>query len=85
MNVFFGAICGFIYFLYKLEAPGMGNVLFRIDSTGNKVFSPDSLLNIIIAPFKYIAFWTNYELYSINWIITTLIGGFIGYIIYNVT
>jgi hypothetical protein len=79
--VLFGGILGFIFFLYKLESPGMGNVLFRINSSGNKEFSFDSLVNIIIAPFKYSHFWTNVDLYSINWIITTFVGGFSFYIL----
>jgi len=80
----FGAIIGFTYFLYKLEAPDMGNILFRVDSTGSKVFSFESLLSIMEAPFKYIIFWTNTDLYSINWIITTFIGGIIFYTIYKI-
>jgi hypothetical protein len=84
MNIIiYGGLIGFIYFLYKLESPGMGNIIFRVNSDGIKSFSFDSLLNIIIAPMKYIHFWTNIELYHINWIITTLIGGIIGYIIMN--
>jgi hypothetical protein len=34
----FGAIIGFTYFLYKLEAPDMGNILFRVNSSGSKVY-----------------------------------------------
>ena len=78
-SVLFGGILGFIYFLYKLESPDMGNILFRVDSTGNKVFSFDNLMNMLTAPFRYIHFWTNIDLYSINWIITTFIGGIISY------
>ena len=77
-----GLISGFIYFLYNLEAPGMGNILFRVNSDGNKVFSLESVLNIMAAPFNYIIFWTNIKLIPVNWIITTFIGGLIGYIIY---
>jgi hypothetical protein len=77
-----GFILGFIYFLFELESPNMGGVLFRPNSDGIIVFSFESLINIMIAPFRYISFWTNYELYSINWIITTLIGGFLYYIFF---
>ena len=86
IGVLYGGIIGFIYFLYKLEGDDMGNVLFRVNSNGNKIFSLGSLLQLITAPFIYISFWTNIELYSINWIITTFFGGIIGYIIYyNIT
>jgi len=85
INVLFGSVCGsvcgFVYFLFELESPDMGNILFRVNSAGNKVFSFDSLIGIILAPFKYNQFWTNTDLYSINWIITTFIGGVIGYIL----
>ena len=77
-----GGLAGFGYFLYKLESPGMGNVLFRTNSDGIKEFSFDSLLNMITAPFRYMYFWTESDLYPINWVITTLIGGVICYIIF---
>ena len=84
MNTSFlsGGLTGFVYFLYNLESEGMGNVLFRRNSNGIKEFSFDSLLNMITAPFKYIYFWTNLDLYPVNWVITTLIGGLISYIIF---
>jgi hypothetical protein len=76
-----GGLLGFIYFLFELESPDMGNILFRINDSGYKEFSLGSLFNMLIAPFKYISFWTNYELLSINWLITVTIGGIIGYIL----
>ncbi len=79
--ILFGALFGFIYFLYKLESPGMGNVLFRVDSTGNKIFSLESLIEIIKSPFIIIQFWTHIELFPINWILTTGLGGFTGWFI----
>jgi hypothetical protein len=86
-----GSILGFIYFLFELESPSMGGVLFRQNSDGNREISWSSIWNIMIAPFRYLNFWTNYELYSINWIIMILIfglifgliGGLIGDIIKN--
>jgi uncharacterized membrane protein YpjA len=74
----FGSILGFIYFLFELESPSMGGVIFRPNSDGIREISWSSIWNIMIAPFKYLNFWTNYELYSINWIIMILIGGLIG-------
>ena len=82
LPVLSGGLAGFGYFLYNLESHGMGNVLFRTNSEGIKEFSFDSLLNMITAPFRYIYFWTESDLYPINWVITTLIGGVICYIIF---
>ncbi len=79
--IIIGSIIGFIYFLYELESPSMGNILFRINSDGKKEFSFDSLVEMCYAPFTHTYFWTNKSLYSVNWIITSFIGGFIGYII----
>ncbi len=84
ISILLGGISGFIYFLYKLESPGMGNVLFRFDSTGKKIFSFESLLNVMQAPFKYINFWTYTELFPINWILTTGVGAFFGLISYKI-
>ena len=81
-SVLCGGITGFVYFLYKLESPGMGNILFRANSDGIKVFSLDSLLSMIAAPFQYIYFWTNSNLYSVNWVLTTFVGGLICYSIF---
>jgi hypothetical protein len=78
MSILLGCISGFIYFLYELESPSMGGVVFRPNSDGIRKISWSSILNIMIAPFRYINFWTNYELYSINWIIMILIGGVSG-------
>ena len=73
--IIIGCILGFIYFLYQLETPSMGNILFRINSDGVKELSLGSVWNMILAPFMYINFWTKPELLSVNWIITTFIGG----------
>jgi hypothetical protein len=86
--IILGGIIGFIYFLYELESPSMGGILFRPNSDGIKEFSIGSLINIMIAPFRYINFWTDINLHSINWIITTGIGCllyyFISYILYEI-
>ena len=75
--IIFGGIIGFIFFLYELESPSMGQILFRVNSNGIKEFSFGSLANMITAPLKYINFWTDTNLWSINWIITTFIGCFL--------
>ena len=80
----FGGIIGFIYFLYELESPSMGHILFRVNSDGIKEFSMGSLVNMIIAPLKYLNFWTDINLWSVNWIITTFIGGFIEFASYRI-
>jgi hypothetical protein len=74
---FIGSIIGFIYFLFELESPSMGHILFRFNDKGIKEFSFGSLLNMIQGPFKYSYFWTNYNFYSVNWVITSFIGGLI--------
>ncbi len=76
--IILGSICGFIFFLLELESPSMGNILFRTNSDGNKEISFSSLLEMLYAPFKHSYFWTK-DFYSVNWIITTFIGGLIGY------
>ena len=82
--IIFGGIIGFIYFLYELESPSMGHILFRVNSDGIKEFSMGSLVNMIIAPLKYLNFWTDINLWSVNWIITTFIGGFIEFASYRI-
>ena len=77
MDIVIGSMIGFIYFLFELESPSMGNILFRLNDKGFKEFSFGSLLNILEGPFKYGYFWTNYNFYSVNWIITSFIGGLI--------
>jgi hypothetical protein len=80
----FGGIIGFIFFLFELESPTMGGILFRVNSDGVKEFSTGSLVNMILAPLKYINFWTDINLWSVNWIITTFIGGFIEFVSYRI-
>ena len=79
-----GGIIGFVFFLFELESPTMGGILFRINSDGVKEFSIGSLVNMILAPLKYINFWTDFNLWSVNWIITTFIGGFIEFVSYRI-
>ena len=79
-----GGIIGFIFFLFELESPSMGHILFRVNSDGIKEFSIGSLVNMILAPFKYINFWTDINLWSVNWIMTTFIGSFIEFVSYQI-
>ncbi len=76
-----GSIFGFIFFLFELESPSMGHILFRLNDKGVKEFSVGSLVEMIYAPFRHSYFWTNKSLYSVNWIITSFVGGLICYII----
>ncbi len=78
MNFIIGGVLGFIFFISELESPSMGGVLFRPNGDGIKEISWGSIKSIMIAPFKYTEFWTNYELHSINWIIMVFTGGLIG-------
>ncbi len=76
-----GCIIGFIVFLFELESPSMGHILFRLNAKGIKEFSFGSLVEMLRAPFIHTYFWTNTNFYSVNWIITSFVGGLIGYII----
>ncbi len=71
INLIICAIFGYSYFLYELESPDMGNVLFRTNSDGVKEFSFASLIEIMKAPFIHKQFWTQKELLHVNWIFTT--------------
>ena len=77
--IIIGSIIGFIFFLFELESPSMGHILFRLNDKGFKEFSFGSLVNMIVAPFKYLNFWTDFNLWSINWILTTLVGSIVFY------
>ena len=80
MNNIIGGVIGLTIFAFELESDDMGGIIFRMDSSGRKVFSPDSILEILKAPFKFSQFWTNFNLIKVNWIFMGLLGGFIGYI-----
>ena len=73
-NGLIGALIGFIFYLIELESPDLGNIVFRTDSSGNKVFSPESILNMMSAPFRFYRFWTDYKLIKTNWIVLCGIG-----------
>ena len=75
-----GGIFGFIIFLLNLESPDLGNILFRIDASGNKTLSIDSVLNMMKAPFIYKQFWFNKKFFNINWIICVSCGMLCGYL-----
>ncbi len=79
--IIIGCILGFVYFLFELESPSMGHILFRLNAKGIKEFSFGSLVEMLRAPFIHTYFWTNTNFYSVNWIITSFVGGLIGYII----
>lgn len=68
-----GGAVGYGAFLKELEKEDIGNVLFRTNSEGKKEFSPESLLAIMKAPFKFKQFWYP-KLWSSNWVITTVVG-----------
>jgi hypothetical protein len=80
MNCVIGGLIGLTIFVFELESDDMGGIIFRINSDGKKVLSPDSILEIMKAPFKFQQFWTDSKLIKVNWIFMGLLGGFIGYI-----
>jgi hypothetical protein len=77
-----GACAGFGAFLYYLEAPGMGGILFRPDEHGKMVFSQGSLMEMLRSPFTRPDFWTRSTLWPVNWVLTTTIGACLGAILY---
>jgi hypothetical protein len=79
-KIVLGSLTGFIIFAFELESDDMGGIIFRTNSDGKRVLSPESILEIMKAPLKYKHFWTNNELRKVNWIFMSLLGGFIGYI-----
>ena len=79
-KIILGSFIGLTIFAFELESDDMGWIIFRIDSTGKKVLSPESILEIMKAPFKFKHFWTHISLLKVNWISMSLTGGFIGYI-----
>ena len=52
----------------------MGGIIFRTNSNGKKVFSPDSILEMLKAPFRFTQFWTHHQLLKVNWIFMSMIG-----------
>ena len=80
MNCVIGGLIGLTIFAFELESDDMGGIIFRMDSSGRKVFSPESIKEILKAPFRFKQFWTDFNLIKVNWIFMGLLGGFIGYI-----
>ncbi len=70
-----GCTAGFGVFLYNLEAPGMGGILFRPDEHNAMVFSKESLVEMLKSPFTRSAFWSKPTLWPVNWVFTTVLGG----------
>ena len=63
-----GGVLGFMFFLFELEAPDMGGVIFRCGR-----FAPENILEFVKHPFTHKTLW-NRPLWAVNWIITTTIG-----------
>ena len=38
LSMYIGGIIGYLIFLLELESPDMGNILFRVDATGKKLY-----------------------------------------------
>ena len=66
------SVLGFAFFVYNLESPDMGNIIFR-----NGQFAPWNLVEYIVSPFKQDVLWYP-QLWAANWIITTSVGGLVG-------
>jgi hypothetical protein len=74
MDYLIGGLIGFTVFVFELESDDMGGIIFRTNSDGKKVFSPDSILEIMKAPFKFTQFWINKDLLKVNWIFMSILG-----------
>lgn len=74
MNYIIGGLIGFTMFAFELESDDMGGIIFRTDSSGKKVLSPESILEMLKAPFKFSQFWTNKDLRKVNWIFMSMTG-----------
>ena len=70
-----GGVLGYVYFLKDLESDSMGNIIFR-----NGQFRPSNIIHYMKSPFKERFLWKP-NLWSSNWIITTIIGTICGLII----
>lgn len=77
-----GGLCGFVLWIYMLESNKMKGVLYRKDENNNTIFTPHNILRFMIAPFRHTYFWTT-ELILHNWIVMTLSGTIIGWLVYN--
>lgn len=78
-NSLIGFVIGFVIYLIELESPDLGNIVFRTNSVGKKVFSPESIINMMKAPFKINRFWSDYKLIKTNWIVLCGLGALGGY------
>jgi len=74
MNCVIGGLVGLTIFVFELESDDMGGIIFRFDSSGRRVFSPDSILEMLKAPFRFPQFWTHRQLLKVNWIFMSLSG-----------
>lgn len=73
MLVFF--IVGFFIFLIWCEL-GIGNILFRPDSSGKFIFLPLGWTPLVLAPFRYKEFWTT-DLIMFNILVFCLVAVFV--------
>ena len=60
-----GIITFILFALYLQYSPSIGNIWIRPDHTGEYVFCPRNLFDIIIIPFKDIQFW-NVKVLDLN-------------------
>lgn len=72
-----GGVAGLSLWLAMLEGPKMGGIIFRMDSSGNKVFTPNNIVEYIKAPFVHEYFWKE-EFLRHNWVVMCLCGMMMG-------
>ena len=74
-------ILSLIIFLFYLEfSPKLGNIWYRIDSTGKRRIMIKGAINVILYPFKNYTLW-----YPKNWDLNYFIYLYFTYLILNNT
>lgn len=71
MYYFLGSCLGLVsYSFYVQFSPKIGNIWYRKDSTGNKVFVFRNLKNMMEEPLKSVTFWKreNLDLNVFTWV-----------------
>ena len=68
-----GGLVGLLTWGVLLEGPKMGGIIFRKNTSGNWVFTPENIIEYLKAPFKYDFFW-NENFWQHNWIIMCTAG-----------
>jgi len=80
MYIIFNIILLLLFAVYIEYFSRIGNIIFRINYTGFKIFQPLQLLNIIIAPLFQNFMW-DIKNWDINYLIIFSVANIIYYIV----